>query len=372
MKDQINILTKKLEEQQKTMDSLKKNMDNSTVINRNVINDSYDNSNISIAKILSSNKTNDEYNTGQIKSNNVENNDTGKIKSNNMENNEMTKLNKKYFNEFNTDYVRELTNEEKIIIFSGGDSCIYELIKIIHFNANYPKFHNVYINHVKDSYGYYFDGLRWSVLKRNMLVNVIYNCYNNHIKILLKNNEHIFNQIDTQNKINLIKFFELSNSDASYIKTIKNNIIYLLSNNNYMPKEIKRQLNVEIVELTRVKDAEKDNEEDLFLYFVHSENTSLYKIGRTSFLIDRIRALQTGNGIPLFFYKILKIPYNKYEVDAHDFFKNYGTVGEWFNLSKIQIDSYIESLKLTNTVTEIDVNPLNKYLKTIKEEIIIE
>ncbi len=122
-----------------------------------------------------------------------------------------------------------------------------------------------------------------------------------------------------------------------------------------------------------------------YVYFIKSGNNSIYKIGKSYNPISRTRNLQTGNHSRLMLYKCLLCPSDamslQVETMLHEFYATTCIGGEWFQISRKEIDMIcekyqyimqneipIESFPILLAVADwnLDVQPMNsKKLKQV-------
>tara|TARA_B110000014_G_C19603517_1_gene319745 strand:+ start:187 stop:510 length:324 start_codon:yes stop_codon:yes gene_type:complete len=77
------------------------------------------------------------------------------------------------------------------------------------------------------------------------------------------------------------------------------------------------------------------------VYFIHTPELgekSLFKIGWSKHILKRIKQLQTGNGYKLELYKSIESSDSNLETKTHQALAQYRVIGEWFKLSKDQVD----------------------------------
>lgn len=119
--------------------------------------------------------------------------------------------------------------------------------------------------------------------------------------------------------------------------------------------------------------------ENGYIYFILNVGTKNYKIGVTKNLEKRLAALQTGNENKLEIYKnIYTKNYFQIEKKIHKYFANYRLEGEWFEVTKHDIDRiYLvltkdPHIKLNKMeiefMNEIESPKINKKKKKTKKE----
>lgn len=84
------------------------------------------------------------------------------------------------------------------------------------------------------------------------------------------------------------------------------------------------------------------------VYLIEAINLHIYKIGVTSNLIKRFASLQGGSPVQLRIVTSWDVP-NEFELYLHGRFEESRLHGEWFNLSKADI----ELLKSCSTIEDL-------------------
>lgn len=86
-----------------------------------------------------------------------------------------------------------------------------------------------------------------------------------------------------------------------------------------------------------------------------SNDDSKYKIGSTKAkdINKRLKQLQTGNSNELFIKDSFETdkPF-KLETMLHNHFKQYNTIGEWFELNKEDVDNFQETCKFKQSIID--------------------
>lgn len=87
-----------------------------------------------------------------------------------------------------------------------------------------------------------------------------------------------------------------------------------------------------------------------FIYLINEYNTNRYKIGKSrNRPANRLKQLQTGNSTPLLLISSYQTKnYNKIEKSFHNKYKSKNTVGEWFILTKEDVNNFIHDCKSTD------------------------
>ena len=77
-----------------------------------------------------------------------------------------------------------------------------------------------------------------------------------------------------------------------------------------------------------------------YVYFIWNTRTNNYKIGRSIDVAQRLKQLQTANDSKLVIYRQIKTSNLNLNLELilHSYFNDYKLVGEWFNITKDDID----------------------------------
>jgi len=162
--------------------------------------------------------------------------------------------------------------------------------------------------------------------------------WNNHVKYYISLNsflkleyrkikKYAFEYLDFFKKIGLClkttnyqERINWYNRYANQIKQAKKDI-ELLKNNEY-----------KFIQLNKLE-SQKIHKQESQCYIIKDENTGLYKIGRSSNPLNREKTLQSEK--PLL--KAVKIFKEDHEAELHDLYKKQRVRGEWFKLTKLQL-----------------------------------
>lgn len=89
----------------------------------------------------------------------------------------------------------------------------------------------------------------------------------------------------------------------------------------------------------------------IHVYFIQNIQTQDYKIGKTIDPISRLSQLQTAHSVKniLLLYKSIHVKDIIVERLLHKYFEDFRLNGEWFNITKIQIDDILNLLNPDNT-----------------------
>lgn len=117
-------------------------------------------------------------------------------------------------------------DKEDILNAIRGFGTEVELTKLIHFNDNFPEYHNVYINNIKDKYAMIYDGTRWILRTKD---NVIEDIYDTNKDFVDERMDDFIESLD-ESRINALKRWLDTDDSSEKIKKIKEDIKLLLYN----------------------------------------------------------------------------------------------------------------------------------------------
>ena len=147
--------------------------------------------------------------------NNTNNNCTNIINNVNITNNTIVKFG-------NEQLASLLKRKDMMKIINKQCLCIEESIKSVHFNKNLPEYNNIFITNMKDTIAYIFDGSKFILTSKDIVINDL---YNNH----LENIEQFLDEAEVpENKYSKItKFLDsLNDNDKSFIDGSNNDKKY--------------------------------------------------------------------------------------------------------------------------------------------------
>lgn len=101
-----------------------------------------------------------------------------------------------------------------------------KLTDAVHFNPNYPEYHNVYISNMKDKYGMVYDGNNWNIVTKNELVDKLYDTNKSYVE---ENLEEFYETLVPSQRNALDRWLNMDD-DTPKIKDVKERIKLLLYN----------------------------------------------------------------------------------------------------------------------------------------------
>jgi hypothetical protein len=122
-------------------------------------------------------------------------------------------------------------NKNKIVTgVKDGFYSTLSLTDAIHFNPEYPEYHNVYISSMKNKYAMMYDGTNWTLVMKDYLIDKLYMDKRNYIE---ENLDDFLDSLTTSQTNALDRWMD-TDDDHDKIKEIKNKIKLLLYNKRYI------------------------------------------------------------------------------------------------------------------------------------------
>jgi hypothetical protein len=114
-------------------------------------------------------------------------------------------------------------------MFKGMKEGFYStvsLLDVVHFNPEYPEYHNIYISSMKNKYAMMYDGTNWTLVMKDYLIDKIYKDKKNYIE---DNLDDFFDALTVSQRNALDRWM---NTDDEHVKIreIKDKIKLLLYN----------------------------------------------------------------------------------------------------------------------------------------------
>ena len=141
------------------------------------------------------------------------------------------------------------------VLKNGYNSTIH-LTEAVHFNPKYPEFQNVYISNMKDKYAMMYDGIKWMLVTKEVLIDKIYNDKRNYIE---ENLDKFVESLSKQS-VNALKRWLDTDETNPRISQIKNDIKLLLYNSRDMTLDtIKDNIEIENIQINTESANKKTN-----------------------------------------------------------------------------------------------------------------
>jgi Zinc finger, C2H2 type len=154
-----------------------------------------------------------------------------------------------------------------------GFNSTYNLIDIVHFNPDYPEFHNVYISSMKNKYAMMYDGDDWTLVMKDALINKMYDDKRNYIE---ENLDDFLESLTNSQKNALYRWMD-ADDDHDYIQKIKNSIKLLLYNKRKLPINNKGKLIEYSDEELDIVDLDSESEDTIPIITMPKTNVKLQK-----------------------------------------------------------------------------------------------
>jgi hypothetical protein len=172
-------------------------------------------------------------------------NNTQSITNNEYENNIENNSQNNYFDNSQhivlVGYTKEdfdkIGNEDFIKILKRGFQAPIELTKSIHFNPQFPEYHNIFIPKMNEKHGMFFDGKNWRLIHKDELAEDIYERKRSHI---IENWETFADHLTEPQKKALKRW--LSSKDDKDAEILKEDIKRVLYENRKLPMEKKKEI----------------------------------------------------------------------------------------------------------------------------------
>lgn len=122
-------------------------------------------------------------------------------------------------------------------ILKRGFQAPIELTKSIHFNPQFPEYHNIFIPKMNEKHAMFFDGKNWRLIHKDELAEDIYERKRAHI---IENWETFADQLTETQKKALKRW--LSSKDDKDAELLKDDIKRVLYENRKLPMEKKKEI----------------------------------------------------------------------------------------------------------------------------------
>jgi hypothetical protein len=166
------------------------------------------------------------------KINNIRNTINGNVNTGTINNNNIIVVG------YGSEDLSKLNKSDILKILQTGYNSTVKLTEAVHFNPNFPEYHNVYISNMKDKYAMMHDGKQWTLTTKDDLISKIYEDKKNYIE---ENLEAFVQSLHPSRKRALERWLDTDDEDAK-VKEIKENIKLLLYNSKNMIIETKESI----------------------------------------------------------------------------------------------------------------------------------
>jgi hypothetical protein len=169
------------------------------------------------------NDKNIELNTNTTNNGTVNNNTNNGSVTNNMNNGTVNNI---ILVGYGNEDLSKLSKSDILKALQTGYNSTVKLTEAVHFNPNFPEYHNVYISNMKDKYAMMHDGEKWTLTTKEDLISKIYDDKKNYIE---ENLEEFIESLHPARKRALARWLDTDDEDTK-VKEIKENIKLLLYN----------------------------------------------------------------------------------------------------------------------------------------------
>jgi hypothetical protein len=157
----------------------------------------------------------------------------------NITNNTTNHINNGTVNNFNLyahgkEDLDRIDKDDLLTGIKNGFNSTTKLTELINFNPKYPEYHNVYISNVKSKYAMKFDGNNWTLVRKNDLIDDIYEQKRDYIYINMDNYSKSLSKVQRES-IDRWMLLDEINPDDPVIRRIKSDIELLLYNSRDIP-----------------------------------------------------------------------------------------------------------------------------------------
>lgn len=189
--------------------------------------------------------TNDEqmnHNINNNTMNNINNNNNINTVNNN---NTVNNINNGTINNitiiaYGSEDISTIQKKDIIKAIGTGYHSTINLTKTLHFNANHPEYHNVYIPSIKQAYAMIYDGTKWKLVQKQELIEDMYNDKKDYIE---ENLEEFAESLSMSKIKALERWLESDENDDKCIQKIKKDIELLLYNERKIPLTTTKTIN---------------------------------------------------------------------------------------------------------------------------------
>jgi hypothetical protein len=127
-----------------------------------------------------------------------------------------------------------IDKNDLLLGIKNGFNSTTKLTELINFNPKYPEYHNVYISNMKSKYAMKYDGNVWTLVRKNDLIDDVYEQKRDYIYINMDNYSKSLSKVQRESIDRWMLLDEINPNDP-IIKRIKSDIELLLYNNRGIP-----------------------------------------------------------------------------------------------------------------------------------------
>jgi hypothetical protein len=135
-----------------------------------------------------------------------------------------------------------IDKNDLLLGIKNGFNSTTKLTELINFNPKYPEYHNVYISNMKSKYAMKYDGNEWTLVRKNDLIDDVYEQKRDYIYINMDNYSKSLSKVQRES-IDRWMLLDEINPDDPVIRRIKSDIELLLYNSRGIPMSTTENLN---------------------------------------------------------------------------------------------------------------------------------
>jgi hypothetical protein len=172
---------------------------------------------------------------------------TNNTVNSNCNNNNTTNINNGVINNFTLyahgkEDLDRIDRNDLLAGIKNGFNSTTKLTELINFNPKYPEYHNVYISNMKSKYAMKYDGTEWTLVRKNDLIDDVYEQKRDYIYINMDNYSKSLSKIQKESIDRWMLLDEINPNDP-VIRRIKSDIELLLYNNRDIPMDTTDKMN---------------------------------------------------------------------------------------------------------------------------------
>jgi hypothetical protein len=156
---------------------------------------------------------------------------------------------------YGSEDLSKLSKLDMLKVLQSGYNSTVKLTEVVHFNPDFPEYHNVYISNMKDKYAMMHDGNKWTLTTKEDLISKIYDDKKNYIE---ENLEAFVESLHPFRKRALERWLDTDDEDTK-VKEIKENIKLLLYNSKNMIIDSKEPVKLKSVKVVQSSNNSSSN-----------------------------------------------------------------------------------------------------------------
>lgn len=145
-------------------------------------------------------------------------------------------------NNYNTPDRSHLTDQDISLIIRSCNLCVPNLVKKTYFDKAKPENHSIYIDDVKDKYGYIYKDKQWLINIREELINELMDWSDTYLEEILQEwqtKKHPYYKQSTEKYTR----YQDNIKDQDIEEFVRNKVEMILHNHKKLPKEMREKQN---------------------------------------------------------------------------------------------------------------------------------